>query len=119
MSERILELAMAASGAGETERALLELLCAAAEAAWRDRLREGVAAEDCGEALICAAAFTAAADLAGGGGGVASFSAGDVSVKVQDGGERLKTAQSLRRSAERLMEPYVRTADLWAAGVEG
>lgn len=119
MRERILELAAASAGAGETERVLLEPLCAAAEAMWLGRLREDVTAEDCGEALICAAAFTAAADLAAGGGGVASFSAGDVSVRVQGGGERLKAAESLRQSAERLMEPYVRTSDLWAMGVEG
>jgi len=119
MKERVLELAAAAAGAGETERVLLEPLCAAAESAWRARLREGVTAEDCGEALVCAAAFTAAADLAAGGGGVASFSAGDISVRVQDGGARLKAAESLRRSAERLMEPYIQTADLWAMGVEG
>ena len=119
MRERILELAEAASGAGETERVLLEPLCAAAEAVWLSRLRDDVTAEDCGEALVCAAAFTAAADRAGGGGGVASFSAGDVSVRVQGGGERLKMAESLRQSAERLMEPYVRAADLWAMGVKG
>lgn len=119
MRERILELAAAASGAGEADRALLEALCAAAEAMWLGRLREDVTAEDCGEALVCAAAFTAAADLAGGGGSVASFSAGDVSVKIRDGGERLKTAESLRQSALRLMEPYVRAADLWAKGVRG
>ena len=119
MRERILELAAAAAGAGEAERVLLEPLCAAAEAMWLSRLRENVTAEDCGEALVCAAAFTAAADLAAGGGGVASFSAGDVSVKVQGGGERLKAAESLRQSALRLMEPYVQAADLWAMGVEG
>lgn len=114
-----MELAAAAAGAGEAERALLEPLCAAAEAMWLGRLREDVAAEDCGEALICAAAFTAAADLAGSGGSVASFSAGDVSVKIQGGGERLKAAESLRQSAARLMEPYLRAADLWAMGVRG
>lgn len=121
MKERILELAMTAAEAGEAERTLLEPLCAAAEAMWLGRLREDVTAADCGEALLCAAAFTAAADLTagGGGGGIASFSAGDVSVKTRDGGERLRTAENLRRAAERLMEPYVRAADLWATGVEG
>ena len=118
MRERILELALEVSGGAE--RTLLEPLCAAAERAWLDRLREGVAAEDCGEALLCAAAFTAAADLAGSSGeGVASFSAGDISVKAREGGERLKSAEELRRAAERLMEPYVRAAGLWAQGVEG
>ena len=60
MGERILKLALAAAGEG-ADRTLLEPLCAAAERAWLARLREGVTAEDCGEALPCAAAFTAAA----------------------------------------------------------
>lgn len=118
MRERILELAMAASG-GEAERTLLEPLCAAAEVFWRGRLREDAALEDCGEALICAAAFTAAAGLAAGGGGVASFSAGDVSVKLQNSGERRAAADCLRQAAERLMEPYVRAEGLWAGGTPG
>lgn len=120
MGERILELAMAAAGAGEEERTLLEPLCAAAEAAWRNRLREDTVPEDCGEALPCAAAFTAAADFtAGSGGGTASFSAGDISVKTWDCGERLRTAEGLRRAAERLMEPFVQAAGLWVTGAEG
>jgi len=119
MKERILELALAAAGAGEAERTLLEPLCAAARTFWLGRLREDVMEEDCAEALPCAAAFTAAANLAAGGGGVASFSAGDISVNVQGGGDRAKTADSLRQAAERLMEPYVQAAGLWAQGVEG
>ena len=119
MTERILELALAASGGGEAERVLLEPLCAAAELGWRKRLRRGVSLGDCGEALACAAAFTAAADLAAGGGGGVSFSAGDVSVKVPGGEERARTAAELRRAAERLMEPYVQAAGLWAKGVRG
>ena len=118
MKERILELALAASGEG-ADRALLEPLCLAAEGTWLARLREGVAPEDCGEALPCAAAFTAAADLAAGGDGVASFSAGDISVRLEGGGERAGRAESLRQAAERLMEPFVRAEGLWAQGVEG
>ena len=110
---------MAASGAGEEQRALLEPLCIAAEDYWLGRLRQDVTAAECGEALICAAAFTAAADLAGGGGSVASFSAGDVSVRVQSGAERLTAAESLRQAAERLMEPYVQAAGFWARRVRG
>ena len=117
MGERILELALALGG-GE-DWALLPPLCAAAERAWLARLREGVTAEDCGEALPCAAAFTAAADLAAGGDGVASFSAGDISVRLEGGGERAGRAESLRQAAERLMEPFVRAEGLWAQGVEG
>ena len=118
MGERILKLALAAAGEG-ADRTLLEPLCAAAERAWLARLREGVTAEDCGEALPCAAAFTAAADLAAGGDGVASFSAGDISVRLEGGGERAGRAESLRQAAERLMEPFVRAEGLWAQGVEG
>ena len=118
MSERILELALAAAGGG-AERTLLDPLCAAAERAWLARLREGVTAEDCGEALPCAAAFTAAADLAAGDGGPASFSAGDISVSLGGSGDRARRADSLRQAAERLMEPFVRAAGLWAQGVEG
>ena len=119
MRKRILELALAASGGGEAERTLLEPLCAAAERSWLGRLREGGTAADCGEALPCAAAFTAAADLAAGGDGVASFSAGDISVRLEGGGERAGRAESLRQAAERLMEPFVRAEGLWAQGVEG
>ena len=119
MRERILELALAAAGGGEAERVLLEPLCAAAELAWQGRLRRGVSLGDCGEALACAAAFTAAADLAAGEGGSVSFSAGDISVKAPGGQERAAAAAELRRAAERLMEPYVRATDLWAKGVPG
>ena len=117
MRERILRLALAA--AGETEQTLLEPLCAAAERSWLARLREGVTAEECGEAFPCAAAFTAAADLAAGEGGAVSFSAGDVSVNLGGGAERTRRAETLRQTAERLMEPFVRAEGLWAQGVEG
>ena len=119
MRECILELALGLAGGGEADRALLEPLCAAAEGSWLARLREGVAAEDCGDAFLCAAAFTAAADLAAGEGGAASFSAGDVSVNLGGGADRAKRAENLRQAAERLMEPFVRAAGLWAQGVEG
>ena len=46
MQEKILALALAVSGGGEEHRALLETLCAAAETAWRARLRDGVTAEE-------------------------------------------------------------------------
>lgn len=120
MRAQILELALAASGGAETERALLEPLCAAAELAWRKRLRKGVTLGECGEALACAAAFTAAANLAAGGGGAAaSFSAGDISVQAPDGGERARTAENLHLAAEQLMEPYVQAKNLWVKGVKG
>ena len=113
MHEKILELAQTVSGAGEAEQALLEALCGAAELAWTARLRAGVTAEDCGAAFACAAAFTAAADLAAGSGGVESFTAGEVSVKTRD------AAAELRRTAERLMAPYAEAEDFSFKGVRG
>ncbi len=70
-------------------------------------------------ALPCAAAFTAAADLAAAEGGAASFSAGDISVSLGGVQDRARRAESLRQAAEGLMEPFVRAAGLWAQGVEG
>ena len=64
MRERILKLALELTGGGEGNRMLLAALCAVAEDAWLARLREGVAAEDCGEALPCA--WRAAASGPGG-----------------------------------------------------
>ena len=47
---------------------------------------------------------------------MASFSAGDLSVGLREGGG---AAENLRRAAEGLMEPYVRAAGLWVKGAEG
>lgn len=121
MLETILELARTVSGAGEAETALLEALCQAAEAEWTGRLREGMAAEDCGTAFPCAAAFTAAANLAAGRGGdaVASFKAGDVSVEGRGGADSAALAEALRNTAERLMAPYTQAADFAFRRVRG
>lgn len=119
LQETVLTLARAVSGAGEQDEVLLETLCRAAEAYWRGRLRQGVTAEDCGEAFPCAAAFTAAADLAvGQDGGIESFTAGSVSVK--GGGESAaRRAESLRRSAEERMAPFAEPGDFAFQGVRG
>lgn len=121
MLETILELARAVSGAGEAEAALLEALCQAAETEWTARLREGVTAEACGTAFPCAAAFTAAANLAAGRGGdaVASFKAGDVSVESRGGADSAALAEALQNTAERLMAPYARPADFSFRRVRG
>ncbi len=120
MHETILELARTVSGAGEAEAAVLDALCRAAEAAWQRRLPEGTAPEDCGTAFSCAAAFTAAADLAAGrSGAVASFKAGDVSVEGRSGADGAALAEALRRTAEHLMAPYAVEADFAFRRVRG
>lgn len=115
MDQEILRLALAVTGAGEAGRAVLEVLCPAAEDAWRRRLRAGP--EECWEAFLCAAAFTAAADYLAGGGGPASFTAGAVSVTAPSGAERAAQAANLRAAAERLMAPYAAVEDFCFLGV--
>ena len=120
MEQTIQSLAQTVSGAGENDAALLEALCGAAIRRWKGRLREGLTAEECGTAFICAAAFTAAADLtAGGDGGVASFTAGEVSLKGRTAAETAALAGSLRQTAEELMAPYTVPGDFAFLGVPG
>lgn len=116
MQEEILTLAKTLSGAEESETRALTLLCAAAEAMWRGRLRPELTPEECREAFLCAAALEAAAGLTAGRGGAARFTAGDISVTEADGGE---TARTLRREAERLMRPYTGAGDFAVQGVRG
>ena len=104
--EAILTLAKTLSGAGEDEEPLLEALCQAAEQWWKGRLLPGVTAEDCGEAYPCAAAFTAAADLA-------------AAVQVQSPAEAGTQAAELRRTAQRLMAPFTVPGDFAFRGVRG
>ena len=113
--ETALTLARELSGGGEAEEALLELLWQAAEQQWEKRLRPGMTTEDCGKAFPCAVAFTAAADLAAarGGEGVSGFTAGSVSVRIRG------AAESLRRTAERLMAPFAVPDDFCFRGVRG
>lgn len=118
MSEQILELTQGIVGT-EEENVLLEALCHAAETAWVSRLKRGITAEDCGEAFLCAVAFTAAADymVSRGGDDVASFTAGEISIKKRECGEAQATA--LRKAAERLMAPYAATESFAFKGVQG
>ena len=120
-TDTILTLAKVLSAAGEDEEPLLEALCQAAEQQWERRLRPGVTAEDCGEAFPCAAAFTAAADLAAarGGGQVSGFTAGSVSVQARSPAEAGAQAAELRRTAQRLMAPFTVPGDFAFRGVRG
>ena len=128
MRERILELALAATGGSETARTLLEPLCAAAEEAWRRRLREDVTEENSREALLCAAAFLGAAGLLDSrcgqdiGGGVERVSVGEVSVTTGSGGTgggSGSAGERLRRQAERMMAPYCGGEGFAFLGVRG
>lgn len=121
MSGDILTLAQAVSGAAEEETPLLEMLCEAALRRWEARLKPEVSTEDCGTALTCAAAFTAAADLtvSRDGGAVSSFTAGDISVKGRGAAESASRAAGLRQTAERLMEPYAKAEGFCFQGVRG
>ena len=121
MREKILTLARAVSAAKEAEDALLESLCEAARLRWEARLRPGLAPEDCGTAFACAAAFTAAADLAAGrgGGAVGAFTAGEISVKGRGAAEAAALARDLRQTAEELMAPYAKEARCCGRGVRG
>lgn len=102
------------------EDALLEALCAAAEADWASRLREGVSREDCGGAFFCAVAFTAAADHLGKrAAGAESFTVGDVTVKNVSGQAALEEADALRETADRLMRPYTASGNFCFRGVRG
>jgi len=119
MQERILALAAGVAGVTGTEENLLRTLCAAEETAWSARLKEGISAEDCGEAFACAVAFSAAADFLAsrGGGNVESFAAGEISVKTGSSGDG--QTEALRKSAERLMAPYALAEDFCFKGVRG
>ncbi len=119
MEEKILTMAGLAAGAGEEERPLLEMLCTAETDRWRQRLQADHTPESCGAAFWCAAALCAAADLAQSRGcdGVESFAAGEVSVRGT--GANSASADALRRTAERLMAPYVREESVVFRRVRG
>lgn len=119
MAMTTLALAAELCGTEETD-ALLTALCAAAERAWEERLEDGVTREACGEAFLCAAAFTAAADyLCRGGGGTESFTVGDVTVRSVTGHVLAEQAEALRETADRLMRPYGASGGFCFKGVRG
>lgn len=110
-----LEVAVSITGAGEAERPVLEQLCLARDAWWRARLLPGVTEDDCGTALCCAVALTAAADLSAvRSGGLAGFTVGELSVQCGSSGDA-----AARRAAEELMAPYARPADFSFRRVRG
>lgn len=121
MLEQIFLLAVAIALPTEAERPLLEALCTAAVDELARRLRPGLTAEDCGETFLCAAAMTAAAGLMScrSSGDVEQFSAGDVSLRTESGGDSCKAASAMRRHAAGMMGPYWADDDFAFAGVKG
>jgi len=117
MEEQVMELVAALYGAG-TDEGVLRTVCAGARAALERRLRDGVTAEQCGEAFPLAAAWLAMDWLRGGGGldGITSLSAGDISVRRDgDGGGSGKLAER----ALALLAPFLRDESFVFRGVRG
>ena len=116
MTEQIIALALA-MGASESQREVLEPLCAAAESALAAQLRPGITPESCADAFAVCAAWMALDGLyaAGGGSGVTSFTAGDVSIQTGNGGE----TGGLTEQIQRLMAPYLRDGGFYFQGVTG
>jgi len=115
MTEQCLALCRA-MGAGEGQDVLLIPLIEAVSAALEGRLKRGVTPEHCGSAFPLAVALVAMDGLerATGGSRVASFTAGEVSIRTQSAEQGGLTAQ-----AERLMAPWLGETGFAFRGVAG
>lgn len=116
MLERILALCRA-MGAGEEQEELLLPLAQAAQGALAAQLRAGVEPEDCGPAFPLAAAMTAMEELEGAAGGeVTSFTAGDLTIRRESGGQG---GNALSAQARRLLAPWLGESGFAFRGVRG
>lgn len=114
MVEQVLELAKGLRPVSGSQEVMLERLCRAACQRLDRRLREGVTADDCADAYVTAAAWLALAGLDGAGSGTVSrFSAGDLTIEKDGGGQ-----DGLEKRAWDLMRPYVKD-DFVFRGVRG
>ena len=116
MTEQVLELLRTLGGAGPDET-VLRTLCQNACDMLDRRLKDGLTAEDCGEAYLLAAAWIALDWLRGSQGmeGVTWLSAGDLTVRREGGGDD----ESLARRAMELMGPFLRDDGFVFRGVKG
>ena len=116
MTEQVMRLAQALGGAG-WDQELLCTLSAAACGLLDRRLRDGVDAEDCGDAYPLAAAWMVMDWMRAGQGmeGITALSAGDISVRREGSGDGGK----LSRQAFELMAPYLRDDGFAFRGVRG
>ena len=101
-----MEMARMLGQVPEHEWEALRPLCQTAELELAGRLKEGIQPEDCQPAFVVAAAWMARAGRNAGQrlGRVASFTAGDLTVKTTEGAEG---ENILRTQARRLMAPYL------------
>lgn len=107
-----------AMGASEDQEELLLPLVRAVSGQLAARLRDGTVPEDCGPAFPLAAAMTAMDQLSGmlgGGDGVTSFTAGDLTVRKESGSR----SGALSAQAERLLAPWLAGSGFVFQGVEG
>ncbi len=116
MTKEILDLCRA-MGAAEDQEELLLPLIQAAQVRLAGRLRAGVVPEDCGAAFPLAAAMTAMDGLnrCAGGERVASFTAGEVSIRTGSAGTR----DGLSAQAERMLGPWLKETGFAFQGVRG
>lgn len=105
-------------GSGDWDEGLVRRMCQVAQTQLTIRLRPGVTPEDCGGAFPIAAAWMALGSLyeCDGTTGVESFSAGDLTIRTGNGGQRSK---DLQHEAMRLMAPYCRESGFAFQGVPG
>ena len=122
--EEIYEAAGKAAPSGMDET-LLQRLCRAAYAQLAAKLKDGVTEEDCRDAFVCAAVWTALSGLftqeSAQSWNEESFTVGDVSVKTS-GGEKTtqqSVPQALLSQAQTLMRPYCKADGFSFAGVRG
>ena len=102
---------------------VLGAVCEAAAMELKAKLRSGVSAESMGETFVTAAGILAIAlymelnDASAG--GIDSFSAGNLSVKLGENGGIKASAASLRQTAENMLSAYLRDSGFCFLGVDG
>lgn len=108
-----------AMGAAQDQEELLLPLVRAVQEQLAARLKEGTFPEDCGPAFPLAAAMTAMDRLSGmtGGGAVASFTAGELTIRKETGSGG--SDRSLSQEAEGLLAPWLRDNGFVFRGVDG
>ena len=115
MTDMIMELCRS-MGATEDQRALLRPLIQAAQRSLTEQFRPGVQPADCGPAFPLAVAMLAMDGLngVGGGDGVESFTAGEVTIR-----RGTRTGTDLSGRARQLMAPWLRGQKFGFQGVNG